>query len=170
MEHLAFEEAALHFQNALRLLPPGEAAREQRFDLLIARGEALRHARDAAGCRATQLEAAALARALDSTDAITRAASELARHFETGRLDPERVSLLREALSRLPAGDRRRPLIEAQLARALLFSGVLAERTRVALAARAGAKRSADPAIAAETLQFCHEALLEPQHLAERRA
>jgi tetratricopeptide (TPR) repeat protein len=170
MKHLAFEEAALHFQNALRLLQPGEPAREQRFELLIACGEALRHARDAAGCRATLLEAAALARALDSTDAIVRVASELARHFETGRMDPERVGLLREALARLPAGDRRRPLLEAQLARALLFSGDLAERTRVAFAALASASRSDDPAIAAETLQFCHEALLEPQHLAERRA
>ena len=134
MEHLAFEEAALHFQNALRLLQPGAPAREPRFELLIARGEALRHARDAAGCRATLLEAAALARALDSTEAIVRVASELARHWETGRMDAERVGLLREALSRLPQADRRRPLLEAQLARALLFSGDLAERTRVALA------------------------------------
>jgi predicted ATPase len=170
MKHLAFEEAALHFQNALRLLPPGEPAREQRFELLMALAEALRHAREATSCRATLLEAAALARALDSTEAITRVASELARHFETGRVDAERVSLLREALSRLPASDRRRPLLEAQLARALLFCGDLAERTRVALAALAGAKRSHDPAIAADTFQFCHEALLEPQHLAERRA
>ena len=38
--------------------------REQRFDLLMARGEALRHARDAAGCRSTLLEAAALALSL----------------------------------------------------------------------------------------------------------
>jgi predicted ATPase len=170
MKHLAFEEAALHFHNALRLLQPGAPAGEQRFELLIARGEALRHARDAAGCRATLLEAAALARALDSTNAIARVASELARHWETGRLDAERVGLLREALARLPQADRRRPLLEAQLARALLFSGDLAERTRVALAALASASHSDDPAIAAETLQFCHEALLEPQHLAERRA
>jgi len=169
-KHLAFEDAANHFRNADRLLELRDGNPLERLDVLLRRGEALRLARDIPGSREALLRAAEFARALRSAEGMARVAIELGRPLESGRADPERVNLLRDALSALPDSDARHPLLGALLARALLFAGGVAERTELAREALERAKRSDDVEIAAETLQVCHEALLEPQHLEERYA
>jgi tetratricopeptide (TPR) repeat protein len=167
-ERLAYEEAASHFDQCLELLEFSEATPRDRMSLLLSKGEALARAGDIAAARSSLLEAVSFARELDESSVIVQAAALIARLPEAGTVDPVQVGLLREALGRLPAEDQRRPGLQALLSKSLCYSGELEEPVSLALSALADARKLTQPALLADTLRRCHEALTEPEHLAER--
>jgi len=80
------------------------------------------------------------------------------------------VSLLEEALECVTAADPRRSWLEALLAKSLSYSPDATRRVQLARQARARASEHSDRELQLETLTRCHQALLGPDHLAEREA
>jgi DNA-binding winged helix-turn-helix (wHTH) protein len=167
---LAYEEAAHHLDRALGLLELGPSDPRKRMQLLLDKGEALGLAGLSAPARACLLHAAGLARELGASQELASAAVLLARAPESGSVDAERVSLLQEALAVLPDDHGQRPCLQALLAKSLIYARDPDRCARSALAALASADQLAEPAMRAEVLQACHEALAAPDYLAERLA
>ena len=170
LRRLAYEEAVVKYDRALALLEGTHSSPEQRLEILLAKGEALARADDNRALRETLLGAAALARRLGSTDGLARAALAFARSPEPGEVDHERVALLEESLAGLPGGAAKRPLLQAILARSLLFSGRPEPRSSIAKSALHGARQSSDLVLRGTVLQVCHQALSLPDYLAERQS
>jgi DNA-binding winged helix-turn-helix (wHTH) protein/DNA polymerase III delta prime subunit len=164
---LAYEDAAAHLGRALERIGLGANDPAQRLQILLSLADAQTRAGDHAQARSALRAAVELARALALPEALAQAAELRAQPIEDGELDPEQEALLREALARLPADHVRRAKLEALLARALCYSGQLAERVSLALSARERARALA-PLAQADTLRVCHDALSEPAHLALR--
>jgi DNA-binding winged helix-turn-helix (wHTH) protein/tetratricopeptide (TPR) repeat protein len=164
---LAYEDAARHLGRALELLgtsaEPGE-----RLRVLLEQGEMLKFAGQAGEARSCFLHAAALARELDASRELARAAARLASSPEPGSVDQVQVDLLKQALAALAPSDAQRPCLQALLAKSLLHSRDPEGSAQLALEARAAAAVLPVPG-RAETLQACHEALAPPSYLAERR-
>jgi hypothetical protein len=168
MQRLAYEEAAAHLGRALQVLELGKPDAHQRMSLLLARGEALSLGAESAVARATLMQAVTLARALDATDVIVKAASLLARPRESGIVDVTQINLLREALATLPSGDSRTPSLQALLAKSLSYTNEHAQRAGLAQSALTLARKLTAPELRAEALQACHEALTDPESLDQR--
>lgn len=167
---LAYEEAAQHYDRGLQILANTAADPEQRLCLLFSKGEALSHAAEAEKARAALLEAIALARGLNSTHALARAARVMARLPESGKVDCEKTSVLREAMAGLPKDDPERAFLMALLAKATTYSDDSVQRSTLVFYALEESKRLTDPKLRAEALYQCHSALPEPDHLQEREA
>jgi eukaryotic-like serine/threonine-protein kinase len=163
---LAYEDAARHLGRALELLG-ASAEPGQRLGILLEQGEMLKFAGQAGEARGCLLHAAAIARELDASKELARAAALLASAPEPGSVDQVQVDLLKDALAALDPSDGQRPCLQALLAKSLLHSRDPDGSAKIALEARAAAAvlplRSR-----AETLQACHEALASPSYLAER--
>lgn len=166
-EQLAFEEAAVQYERALHALecaPPVDP--ERRCELLVAMGEAHRHAGDAARARATLAAAGDLARRVGRRDLLARAALGFAGWGQLTVLDGEIVERLELALEELDPTDvaLRVPLL-ARLATELSWSPETQARSRVlgeetvVLARGAG-----DPRLLARALLARHATLLGPDH------
>jgi tetratricopeptide (TPR) repeat protein len=166
----AYEQAAAHFDQALQVLGLGAATPEERLELLLQKGEALARADQIAAARTVLDEAVSNARSNGRTDALVRAALAMSKPFEATHLDNEHLRLLREVLCLLPAGDRRRALVNALLAKGLVYSGDHDERAAIARQAVREARELGDPHTLGETLRFCLQAFSEPEHHAERSA
>jgi hypothetical protein len=170
-KRLAYEEAAVLFERALRILaasPRPEPA--YRVRLLLKKGEALSHAAEAEKARVDFLAAVQLARQLGAYDVFATAVTMIAQLPELGDVDTERVSLLQEALAMLAEHDSRRPYLSALLAKSLTWGPHAIQRRELALQAAADARQLRDPLLQANTLHQCGLALAEPAHLATRES
>lgn len=173
MGALGFEEAARHFERALRVehTAGGEAGR--RLGLLLEFGEAERRSGDEDGARATFLEAAQLARGLGDAGRLGRAAIEYAiTSAETGIVDRTAVTLLEEALAALGSGDSpERAFALGMLSRALYFApDAAARRDALSRESVAVARRLGDADALRAALTVRHFVLWRPGTAAERLA
>ncbi|HWC25340.1 MAG TPA: AAA family ATPase [Solirubrobacteraceae bacterium] len=170
---VAYEEAANHFERALRACGLQERADvPRRCDLLLALGAAQSRAGDSSVARATFLRAAALARRLESPERLARAALGYGAGlggFEFGRVDEGLVNLLTEARAAL--GEQDGPLLArvlGRLATELYFSDRGEERGALAERAVAMARRIGDPSTLASTLSARFLTLLGPENCVQR--
>jgi tetratricopeptide (TPR) repeat protein len=168
ISRLAHEEAVLHLNRALGLLELGAPDPARRVRLLLLKGEVLAHALNNEAARAVLLEVFALAKPIGMVDAMVHVVTLLSAHPETGTVDGVRVDLLRQIQRELRPGDPSRPMVAALLAKALCYSGKRQERARFAREALAGARLLEDPALRAQALDVCHQALSEPDDLQYR--
>jgi len=167
---LAYEQAAAYFASALELLQYLPPDPRQRMTLLFRKGDALARV-DMPAARAALFEAAALARELDDSDLLVRAAALIASRPESGSVDAAQVEVLRQALAMLRAKDPeddRCVFLQALIAKSLLYDDALDERVSLARAALIEARELSAAAERAEALTRCHEALPGPEHLQER--
>ncbi len=117
---VAWEEAAAHYERALlalELLPVPDERRQTA--LLLALGDALSGTGDREGYQEAFARAADVARRIEDSAALARAALGFASPW--GNLfEPEMIGLLEEALDLLPPGDSAlRAMVTARLAQAL---------------------------------------------------
>ena len=171
LSQVAYEEAVRLYRMALHALDlkggPNEA---ERCELLIALGDAERKAGEPEGAEQTLLEAADIARRMEAPEQFARAAVGIAGYEGQGALDPVRIGLLEEALTRLGERDSLlRVRVLACLTEACAYSfsddpekGVSLSRQAVDMARRLG-----DPAALAYALACRESILLGPKHLPE---
>ncbi len=178
-EQLAYEESALQYRRAERLLDLRDADDPVvRCDLLLARGEAETRAGDLAEARKTLLRAADLARAAGMRERLARAALGLGASaggfmdFGTGSLDETLVGVLEESIATLPPDDGAlRARLLARLGQVTCWSTVPGRRAAgrlVAQEAVAMARRLDDPAL--ELAVLASWADWHPDNLDERLA
>jgi predicted ATPase len=170
---LAFDQAARHYEAALRALEPGDAAQDpHRCELLLALGEAHAHAGDPGAAREACTRAAELARRLADPDRLARAALGYGGPWAQFSVEDERlVALLEEARRALGEGDGAlRAMVLARLAAELYFSEPHEVRAALSLQAVEIAGRVGDPAVLAYTLNARHGALWGPEDVEERLA
>jgi len=151
---LAHDDAARHYDDALCALPLAEPA-ASRGALLLALGTARTRAGDPRA-RTAFHSAAAEARKSGDTLLLARAALGVtATWAPTGTVDPERIGLLSEALTALPAGqDQLKAQLLSGLARARYWEPDPAPRAQLSAQAVEIARRLGDPA----TLATCLDA------------
>lgn len=169
--HLAYEEAAVFYERAARVLersqPSDQAAR---CSLLLRWGDALMKSGQTQAARETLLGAADLARNLGAPDELARAALTLAGPYEeAGFGDELRAALLQEALPALPAEDSPlRARVLARLAPELYWAHDFERAAEVSAESVAMARRLEDQQTLGEALDCRHYATLGPDTLEER--
>jgi len=168
----AYEEAAALYARALEalaLLPGGDDAR--RIEILLALG-AVRWRGGEPGAREAFIEAADLARRRGAEQPIVEAALGVGgRFYAPGRLDPEYVALLKEAIAVVsPHEQAVRARLLARLAEALAVDTPGEEPEELSGQAVQTARRSGDDAATVAALLSRHAALLHVRHLDERLA
>jgi len=169
---LAFEEAAVHYQQALHLLDQQPGIDEPlRCDLLIALGETELGAGQAES-QEVLLEAAHLAQRLGDADRLARAA--LANNpgfWSTLGRDPERVAALEAALELAgPARTATRARLLSRLAVEIYTSSERSERERLTDEALAIARELDDDATLAYVLVQQNTSTWSPTNLDRRLA
>jgi tetratricopeptide (TPR) repeat protein len=168
---LAFEDAAAHYEHALRLLGEDDPS-ERVCRLLLARGDAEMRAGTRRRARETYLRAVATARTLGRPDLLAQAVLGYGRRLEIAlQLDASLLGLIEEALAALgPSDDRLRALLLARSA-VVLYGGHEVERARARCAEAVGmAERLADPATLTGVLASQQVVLWGPDALDERAA
>ena len=106
LELLAWEEAAGLFARALAVLDLAEEPDQgERFELLLALGEARMAASDVAAARAAYQQAGELARRIGAPETLARAALGLGLEYTAGIVDRVQVGLLEQAQAALGEGD-----------------------------------------------------------------
>jgi hypothetical protein len=168
MTRFAYEEAAAHYQCALQLLDYGPPDARQRMQLLFRKGAALARTSELAAGRSALLDALGLARECGDAEVMFQAATLIASRPESGIVDSAQMDALSDAMAALPEHDPRRVLLRAALAKSLAYSPDRSDRVALARAALRDGRALEDLRLRAEVLARCHEALLGPEHLAER--
>ena len=170
MTVLAYEEAAGHYQRALRALDLQAAPDEaERCDLLLALAGARMAAGEPDEARGLYQRAAESSRRLGDGARLARAAFGLGREFTAGAVDELEVELLEETLAVLGETDSAlRARVLARLAKALQSSPDPARRAQLGRSAVAMARRLGDPATLATVLYEHHMATWGPDNLEER--
>lgn len=176
---LAYEEAALHYERALQLIPTTASAALQRCEVVLALGDAQARAGEAKKARTTFLQAADMARPLVQGDhqqaaviLLTQAALGVAGHGDVAtRFDKTMVNLLEEALAVLPEENSAlRVRVLSRLAMSLYFSPFVERRHMLSQQAVAMARRLESSATLAYALSARHMALIGPDTVTERLA
>ncbi len=169
---LAYEESAEHYQRAFDALEAYRPDDERlRCEILLSLGDALRKSRSPAKSREIFQRAGESARRLGEPEALAQAALGVSRVLagSVGVTDELHVSLLNEALDRLPPGDSAiRARVLAQLSAALYHSPE--RRVPLSLEAVEMARRVGDPGALLAALYCRHVALVLTDNLADRRA
>lgn len=171
---LAYEQAAVHYRQAVGLIDAVELPRRQaqRCDLVIAQGEAERQAGNPA-YRETLFEGARLAHELADAKRLARAALANNPGFASSftGVDGERVAVLDAALTACgPHDSAVRASLLAQLAVELVTDPDWRRRAQLSDEALAIARRIKDPRTLARTLNSRYVALWGPQTQPERLA
>ena len=159
---LAHDDAARYYHDALCALPPGEPP-ASRAALLLALATARMRAGDPRA-RTAFFNAAAQARQSGDTLLLARATlGETATWAPTGTADPERIGLLSEALTALPAGqDQLKAQLLSGLARARYWEADPAPRAQLSAQAVEIARRLGDPATLAACLDAYNSSIWAP--------
>ena len=171
VRRLGYEDAVQLLSAALALAGPNDG----RGELLCAMGEAALATGDRERARGAYAEATELARRTGRAELLAAAALGVAGGqggFEIDLRDPDRVTVLTEALQAQPEGDSpARAALLGRLSLALAFTEVTPQR-REALSteAVAMARRVGDPVVLAAALAARCDAISGPDHVAERRA
>jgi tetratricopeptide (TPR) repeat protein len=172
LARLAYEEAAGHFEVALKVARLGRPDEARDLALRMLLGQAQSYAGDHPHARATFERAAERARALGDVQTFAQAA--LGFGFATpgiGAVYPTLVALLEEALRVLGEGDSPlRAAVLGSLASALYFSRDEARRDALSDEAVAMARRVGDPRTLARTLVQRHHVLWGPAPVSDRLA
>jgi len=176
---LAYEEAALHYERALQLIPTTASAALQRCEVLLALGDAQARAGEAKKARTTFLQATDVARLLMQGDhqqlaviLLTQAALGVAGQGDVAtRFDKTMVTLLEEALLALPEEDSAlRVRVLSRLAMSLYFSPFVERRHTLSQQAVEMARRLESATALAYALSARHMALIGPDTVTERLA
>jgi DNA-binding SARP family transcriptional activator len=169
----AYEEAAENYERALQaneLREPADLPR--RCDLLLELGTAQSQVGDSQAAHQTFLQAASLARKLNSPECLARAAIGYGAEmggFEFGRVDDGLVALLGEAREALgPQDDPLLARVLGRLASELYYSDRNEERVALGEQAVAMAWRIGDRATLASTLSARFLTLWGPENALER--
>ncbi|NOT55801.1 MAG: AAA family ATPase [Deltaproteobacteria bacterium] len=174
---LAYEEAAVHYERALTVLPLQETTEEQRCDLLLALGDTCAKAGDTLRAREAFQQAAAIARKRKAAERLAQAALGYGGRGgwgEGGIMDDALVRVLEEALAELPHHESPlRARLLARLSTSLYWSlAPHAAERREALNNHAltSARRLQDPATLAYILMTRHVAVWSADNVEERLA
>ena len=168
---LAWEEAAQHYRAALRARELSGAVDDRvRAELLLALGTSEERAGLEEESRATFHSAIRTARQLDDAVLFSRGALGVAGPWSAlSRSDPERVSLLDEAMGALPDEDSPlRARILARMSLELYYAGEPELRLSLSDEAVAIARRTGDLRTLATCLDARHYALWLPENVEER--
>jgi len=168
LARLAHEEAAEHFEHALQLSAYEPPDRARYLSLLLRKGDALARTSDPDTGRAALFEAAELATQLGDHETLYTAASLLAGRPEPGRVDEAQLAVLERAHAALAPEDGRRVLLLAMQGKSLVYATTSDERVRRGRLALQQARALPDPALRAEALTRCLDALAGPDQLEER--
>ena len=167
----AYEEAGAFYERALQLLERSDPSNQaRRCALLLRLGDVLMKSGETRSARETLSEAAELARSLDASAELGRAALTLAAPYAEGGFGDElRAALLEEALRALPdeVGALRARVL-ARLAPELYWAHDFARADRVSAEAVAMARALEDQETLGEALDCRHYAILGPDTLEER--
>jgi len=169
---LAYDEAVLHWEQALDACGPGPAA--TRCALLIGLGKARRVTGDVEGARRALDEAVTLATGIGDDAAVIEAATvfggvTLWNWRSYGVVDHRMVTVLEDQLSRLdPDAVRTRAELLGTLGVELYYGDRREEGRRHALEAVTLARRTGDPLLLARTLNNFVIAAWTPEHEEER--
>jgi predicted ATPase len=166
-EHLAAGAALPHYEAALEALSSMPADAVLHASVLLEQADALKDAGQLRESRAVYMRVIRLARTQGCKTMLARAALGLDAPVPND-LDAEAVDLLREALAALDAGDEFYALVACALAKALCLSRDAPARGAGLTRALTAARREQDPLLRARALSMCHEAMSEPDELAER--
>jgi tetratricopeptide (TPR) repeat protein len=122
LAHVAYAEAAAHFERALQVLErQSPTADTRRCELLLLLGEAQKNAGDPIDAKATFERVAEIARRIEDADLFARAALGIAESaFDSEYWYESLIGVLEEALAKLPTEDSiLRVRVMSRLARAL---------------------------------------------------
>ena len=175
LSQVAYEEAVRLYRMASHALDlKGSPDEAERCELLIALGDAEQKAGEPEEAEQALLEAADIARRMETPEQFARAALGIAGYIGRGALEPVRIGLLEEALTRLGEGDsllRVRVLSRLCEAHPYSFSDHLEKGILLSRQALDMARRLGDSAALTHALFASDEALLgHPKHLQERVA
>lgn len=167
---LGYEDAASWFERALQQCTQRGGTAAEQCEILLHLGDAERRAGELRKAAAAFERAANLARVVTDAEMFGRAVVGLGISLEeTGTLNQSRVSLIEEALQRLPATDSPlRAALLGRLAVALYFSPSDERRQHASQQALEMARRLGDQATLGGALLTRHFALWSPGHAAER--
>ena len=168
---LAYEEAAVYYARALRVLESHEPVDElRRCELLLRLGEMQGRAGESDAAAETFRQAADLARRLNWPEGLANAALGSGR-VTTGAVDTALVALLEEALRGLDErDDALRVRLLARLSAALYPSDAQDRVASLSFEAVEMARRLDDPALLATALNARRLAIWGPDSLAEQLA
>lgn len=172
LDEVAHEQAVVHYQHALDLLPAG-APDERRYDLLLALATAQR---GLSGTEFRQSLFAAIdaARRLGDGTRVARAAVAVARtgtFSSVGEVDDQIVAVYTDALADLGDDDPRlRALLLGRLAVEVVFSETWERRVELCDEAIALARADGDPAVVADVVAACIQALYDQTTTTSRLA
>jgi len=170
---LAFEDAVACFQSALDMLEHDPAATPADCGaMLFNLGESQRKTNDFASAQATLRQAAAIARAEHLSDLLTEIALsyELAEWRRGYSGESTVVDLLQEAYAQLPPGaNAMRVRVASSLARALLYTGAVAEARRLMREAVRLARNFADCVLIDAKFSVLNDFPWEPEDSEELR-
>jgi hypothetical protein len=172
ISQLAYEHGAAYLRQTVQLLGSAHPDQGRRCDLVIAQGEAERHAGDDA-YRQTLLDGARLAQELHDPERLARAALANNRGFPSSAegVDRDRVSVLQAALDAYDSTDSpTRAALLALLALELAWDDDWRLRETLSYDAIAIARRLDDPPTLALVLTQSSVAQWKPEALDERRA
>jgi hypothetical protein len=154
VELLAFDAAVEDYATALELLDRLDRPARERFEVLVAKGEAERLAAAHAAALVTLERAADLARAERSWPDLARVAIAFEEvSWRPGLMNNDALHLLREAAAHeadLPP--EQAVVVRASLGRAMHYVGHVEKPRRIAEEELAAARRLADPRVLAHTL------------------
>jgi tetratricopeptide (TPR) repeat protein len=177
LSHLAYEEAAGHYERALQVLElDGDTSDQQRGLLHVTAGEAWRRAGERERARAAFLRAIDIGRALGDGEMVAEAAlglgTGLSAHesFDvSGTTDDAVVAVLEEALAMLPDADTSiRARLLGRLAVAIYWVAPRERRKELSEAAVAMAERTGDEVARVATLVSRYYALWGPEYMEDR--
>jgi DNA-binding SARP family transcriptional activator len=170
---LAYEEAARLYETALETLDLGAPDERTRCELLLSLGEAEARAGNTPRAQKSFLTAAAIARRLDLSRELARAAAGYGGRIVWARAgdDTRLVPLVEEGLAALGDEDvELRARLLARLAGALRDEPAGDRRDRLSCEAVDLARRAGDPAALAYALDGRAAAIISPDTIAERLA
>jgi len=177
VDHLAYEEAAQYFDQALGVLDIAGGDARSRYDLLCGLGRAHKAAGDRDRARAALQQAATIARGLGDADLLARVAMAFSGGnwwgwwSAVGLVDTDAVSLLEEAARALGRGDSLgRVAVLGRLASELYFGDDVARRRALADEAVDMARRLGRDDALGKALRDRHVAIWGPENPAERLA
>lgn len=175
LDAFAWEDAAVHAERALAVLPSGGDADEERAEGWLTFGRARLLAGDRDHAVAAFTTAAALGRSIGSADVVARAALGFAADlggFEIHLFDQRQIDLLEEAATALTAAEAPalRARVLARLSVALSFAAPTERRLAIAEQAVALARSGGEPLALAGALAAHCDAIAGPDHIDRRLA
>jgi tetratricopeptide (TPR) repeat protein len=172
LERLAYEQAAQHYELALRSLAHAAPDEHRRCRLLLALGDAFARASDVERAKDTFLHAAATARQLGAAESFAAATLGFGGVVVgVGTVDATLVSLLEESLARLEERDDPvRARVQARLATELYFTADDQRPAALSQDAVDMARRLGDPGALIHALEARHFSVWGTDDAAERLA